>query len=73
MRLTSLAAREPRGGLVAVWSWFHVAACEVLPQHGVVLVYAILERRVLEEELLGEELTEVLQARDWARFMHGRR
>ena len=44
-----------------------------MPEPGVVLVYAILSRRELEAELLGAQLTEESSARDWARFMHGRR
>ncbi len=73
MWLGSVAAHEPPAGLLAVRSWVHLAACEVLERRRLVLVYAILDRHALQEELLGPKLSEELKDRQAARFMHGRR
>ena len=73
MLLASVAATEPAAGLLTIRSWVHVAACEVLAERRVVLVYAILDRRVLRAELFGPDLTAELADRRMARWMHGRR
>ena len=73
LTLQSIAAGEPEAGLLAVWKWGHVAACEILAARRLVLVCAILDRRALQAELLGPELDGEFRDRSAARFMHGRR
>jgi hypothetical protein len=70
MLLTEFACREPPGGLSTVWSWHHVAGCEVLAKRRLVLVYAIAEQRDLVADLLGPPLDRALRERRMKRWLH---
>jgi hypothetical protein len=63
-----VVARSDRRGLVNLWTPRDVAACEVLPAEGVLLVYALLERLELERRLFGAEIVRRAVAIEGRRF-----
>jgi hypothetical protein len=49
-----------------------IAACEVLKDEGLVLVYAVVPRRELLRMLWGSEVDQRVRRREMARLMRGR-
>ena len=49
-----------------------VAACEVLKEERVVLVYAVLSRRELLQRLWGSDVDRQVRGQELSRLMHGR-
>ncbi len=55
--LVQLARAAPRQGLGAAWTWFDLAACELLAESRVVLVYAVVAWPDLRRALRGRRVT----------------
>jgi hypothetical protein len=49
-----------------------IAACELLEDEGLVLVYAVVPRRELLRMLWGSEVDEQVRRREESRLAHGR-
>jgi hypothetical protein len=49
-----------------------IAACEVLEDEGLLLVYAVVPRRELLQMLWGSEVDRQVRHREMARLTHGR-
>ncbi len=67
--------REPRDGLLTVWTHQDVAACEVLSVAGlagrrVILVYAIRPKSLLFAQLFGPELERRFERLQVQRLLH---
>ncbi len=66
------AASAPAGGLRRVETPPHVAACEVMEDERIVLVFAVLASRELLELLWGEAFERRIRHRGGERLTHGR-
>jgi hypothetical protein len=62
----------PAGRFLHVRTPMDVAACEVLEDKGLVLVYAVVPRRELLAMLWGSEVERKVRHREVSRLMHGR-
>jgi hypothetical protein len=62
----------PAGRIVRVRTPMDIAACEVLEDEGLVLVYAVIPRRELLQRLWGSEVDRRVRHREVARLMRGR-
>ena len=70
--LNVFAASAPVGGLRRVETPPHVAACEVMEDERIVLVFAVLASRELLELLWGEAFERRIRHRGGERLTHGR-
>jgi hypothetical protein len=71
-KIERVAASAPKGPYVQVKTPMDIAACEVLGDDGLVLVYAVVPRRELLRMLWGSEVDQQVRRRELARLMHGR-
>ncbi len=71
MELHGLARAEPPPSLLTLSTPTHTAACDVLADLRVLLVYAVLANLELRTRLLGPELDELVRGRGWRRVLHG--
>lgn len=62
----------PDGRIVRVRTPMDIAACEVLEDEGLVLVYAVVPRRQLLRMLWGSEVDRQVRRREMAQLMRGR-
>jgi len=62
----------PDGRIVRVRTPMDIAACEVLEDEGLMLVYAVVPRRELLRMLWGYEVDRQVSHRELARLTHGR-
>jgi hypothetical protein len=67
-----VAGWAPKGRFVHVRTPVDIAACEVLEDEGLVLVYAVVPRRELLRMLWGSQVDRRLTRREMARLMRGR-
>jgi hypothetical protein len=67
-----VAASAPTGRFVQVRTPMDIAACEVLEDEELMLVYAVVPRRELLRTLWGSEVDERVRRREESRLMHGR-
>lgn len=66
------AGSGPNRRFIRVGTPLDIAACEVLDDEGLVLVYAVVPRRELLRMLWGSEVDRRVRRREAARLMHGR-
>ena len=59
-------------GLARIETALDLAACEVLKEEGTVLVYAVVPKRELLEQMWGGEFERRLRQRRGERLVHGR-
>ncbi len=67
-----VAASGPVRRFVRVATVLDIAACEVLADRDLMLVYAVVPRRELLRKLWGSEVERKVRHREMSRLMHGR-
>jgi hypothetical protein len=67
-----VARRAPKGRFVQARTPLDIAACEVVDDKGLVLVYAVVPRLELFRMLWGSEVDLQVRRREMARLMRGR-
>jgi hypothetical protein len=67
-----VAGWAPKGRFVQVRTPLDIAACEVVEDEGLVLVYAVVPRLELLRMLWGAEVDLQVRRREMARLMRGR-
>ena len=67
-----VAGRAPKERFVQARTPLDIAACEVLEDEGLVLVYAVVPRRELLRMLWGSQVDQRVRRREMARLMRGR-
>jgi hypothetical protein len=67
-----VAGRAPKERFVQARTPQDIAACEVLENEGLVLVYAVVPRRELLRMLWGSQVDQRVRRREMARLMRGR-
>jgi hypothetical protein len=67
------AGPAPKGRFVQVRTPMDTAACEVLEDEGLVLVYGVVPRRELLRMLWGSQVDRQVRRREASGLMHGRR
>jgi hypothetical protein len=70
--LNRFAASGPAAGFRRVETPIHAAACQVLEDEALVLVYAVVSRRAILELVWGTEFDGRLRVRRCERLVHGR-
>jgi len=70
--IVRVVASTRASGLVQVRTPMDVAACEVLEDRELVLVYAVISRRELLRTLWGPEVEQKVRDRAASRLEHGR-
>jgi hypothetical protein len=72
LEVSRVAASRPERRFVRVETALDLAACEVLADRGMMLVYAVVPKRELMRMLWGPEVDEMVSRRRISELTHGR-